>query len=178
MAYDEDVDLAKQGDIQAFNRLHDKYRDRLVKTLFRRIKDMDDAEDMAQEAFIKAYDKLGSFRGESDFFTWLARIGINASNNYFGKINRRPPLHDVSADEVDIEQQDSPDAIAEMEQTKDQLEVAFYSMIPEFRQCLEMRLINDLPYDDIADKVGIPVGTVRSRISRGKREINKHLNGE
>ena len=76
-----DVDLAKQGDMQAFNRLHDKYRDRLVKTLFRRIKDMDDAEDMAQESFIKAYEKIDSFRGESDFFTWLARIGINASNN-------------------------------------------------------------------------------------------------
>ncbi len=174
----EDVKLAQEGDIDAFNRLHHKYRNRLVKTLFRRTKDMDEAEDMAQEAFIKAYYKIDSYRGESTFFTWLTTIGINCGNNYYTKLSRRPPMEDVQSETVDIQQDESPASIHEMEEVKDQLEVAFYSMIPEFRECLEMRLVEGLPYDEIADKVGIPVGTVRSRISRGKREMNKYMTGD
>ena len=178
MTQDEDVELARSGDMDAFNRLHHKYWDKLVKTLCRRTQDIDEAEDMAQEAFIRAYYAMDSYRGDSHFLTWLTSIGINNSNNHQRKLRRRVPQHDVEIDSVSIFDEDSPESYCEMEQTKDSINLAYYSMIPEFRDCLEMRLIDELSYDDIADDLGIPVGTVRSRISRGKRELKKQMQGE
>ena len=178
MKIEEDVLLAQQGNEAAFARLYNKYAHRVAKHIFRYTKDHYETEDIVQEAMLHAYHKIGTFRGDCKFYSWLTRIAINDSMNHYVKLRRRPPMDDVQADTVDWSHNETPDALFETEEMRRRLEDGFENIMPEFSQALQMRLRHEMPYDDIAAELDLSVGTVRSRIHRAKRDLTVYMKQE
>jgi RNA polymerase sigma-70 factor, ECF subfamily len=146
----------------------------------RYVKNSGDVADVAQEAFIKAYRALPSFRGESAFYTWLYRIAVNSAKNYLVSQGRKPPANDVDADDADF--YDGSDALKENNSPEKslmsaQMEKALFTtleQLPEdLRMAISLRELDGMSYEDIANVMDCPVGTVRSRIFRAREALDK-----
>ena len=171
------VRRAKRGDYRAFDLLVVKYQSRLVSIAFKYVKEIQLAEDISQEAFIKAYKAIDSFREESAFYTWLYRITANTAKNYLVSIGRRreSSISELSTleneDQFVIASYDSPDEILLAQELRNTLFNAVSSLPEDTRTALSLREFEGLNYEEIAKIMNCPVGTVRSRIFRGREAL-------
>ena len=177
------VERVQQGDKQAFDLLVVKYQRKLGRLLSRFIRDPAEVEDVTQEAFIKAYRALPSFRGDSAFYTWLYRIGINTAKNYLVALGRRAPTTTeiISEDAEGYEEGDllrdsnTPETELMTKQIAITVNEAMESLPEELRTAITLREIEGLSYEDIATIMNCPIGTVRSRIFRARETIAEKL---
>jgi RNA polymerase sigma-70 factor, ECF subfamily len=175
------VERVQRGDKRAFDLLVLKYQHRIVGLVGRYLRDQDEVQDVAQEAFIKAYRALPRFRGDSAFYTWLYRIAINTAKNHLVSRSRRPPGTDVDVDmEEGMHQEFLSDAVnPENSLATDQLEAVVYKAIDDLAEDLKvavtLREFEGLSYEEIAEIMDCPVGTVRSRIFRAREAIEKKI---
>jgi RNA polymerase sigma-70 factor (ECF subfamily) len=175
----------QKGDKRAFDLLVLKYQYKLQAIVSRFVRDTDEVADVTQEAFIKAYRALPKFRGDSQFYTWLYRIAINTAKNYLVSKSRRPSSTDIDvadaeqfADNEKLIDDTSPEDFI-MTQELGQVISDSLSQLPEdLRTALTLREFEGMSYEEIADVMGCPVGTVRSRIFRAREFIDKHVLGE
>ena len=171
------VKRAKRGDYRAFDLLVLKYQSRLVSIAFKYVKEIQLAEDISQEAFIKAYKAIDSFREESAFYTWLYRITANTAKNYLVSKGRRreSSISELSTleneDQFVIASHDSPDEILLAQELRNTLFNAVSSLPEDTRTALSLREFEGLNYEEIAKIMNCPVGTVRSRIFRGREAL-------
>ncbi len=177
------VERAQRGDKTAFDLLVSKYQRKLQRLLSRLVRDPGEVEDVTQEAFIKAYRALPSFRGDSAFYTWLYRIGINTAKNYLVAAGRRAPTAtEIDADEAEgledgeqLRDINTPERILMSRQIADTVNDAMFGLPEELRSAIALREIEGLSYDEIAAVMNCPIGTVRSRIFRAREAIAEKL---
>lgn len=176
------VQRVQKGDKSAFDLLVLKYQHRVLKLVSRFVSDATEAQDVAQEAFLKAYRALPSFRGDSAFYTWLYRIAINTAKNAVVFSRRRPV--DFDLDLQDPEQYDrqaklkdieTPEGVLLTEEIRKVVERAMQQLPEDLRTAIVLREIEGLSYEEIAEAMDCPVGTVRSRIFRAREAIDKRL---
>jgi RNA polymerase sigma-70 factor (ECF subfamily) len=176
------VEQVQRGDKQAFDVLVLKYQNKIIQLVNRYVHDSDEARDVAQEAFIKAYRAIGRFRGESAFYTWLYRIAINTAKNYLVASGRRPPQSDIDAQ--DAEQYEGATGLKEYATPerlllRDEIQAAVAEAIDELpddlRTAITLRELEGLSYEEIAQTMECPIGTVRSRIFRARDAIDTRL---
>jgi RNA polymerase sigma-70 factor, ECF subfamily len=177
------VERAQRGEKHAFELLVSKYQRKLARLLSRFIRDATEVEDVTQEAFIKAYRALPSFRGDSAFYTWLYRIGINTAKNYLVAMGRRAP----TSTEFDSEEAESfedgdqlrdlntPENLLMSKQVAETVNQTLAELPEELRTAITLREIEGLSYEDIANIMNCPIGTVRSRIFRAREAIAERL---
>ncbi len=177
------VARAQRGDKRAFELLVEKYQRKLGRLLARFIRDPAEVEDVTQEAFIKAYRALPAFRGDSAFYTWLYRIGINTAKNYLMALGRRAPTStEVEAEDAEgfengeqLRDINTPESVllsAEIAQT---VNATIEQLPEELRTAIQLREIEGMSYEDIARIMDCPIGTVRSRIFRAREAIAERL---
>ena len=173
------VQRAQRGDLRAFDLLVLKYQGRIAALISRYVSDAGEVEDVTQEAFIKAYRALGKFRGDSAFYTWLYRIAANAAKNHLVAKGRRPGA-DATIEDAEgydegglLSESASPEALAMGKELAEVVESALNELPDELKAALILREFDGLSYDDIADVLGCPVGTVRSRIFRAREAIDQ-----
>jgi len=176
------VERVQRGDKRAFDMLVLKYQHKLVKLVARYVRDQSEVMDVVQESFLKAYRALPSFRGESAFYTWLYRIAINTAKNYLVAQGRRPPDGDIDAgdvDQIEGETELKDNATPERLLLRDEIEKTVMSAIEQLpedlRTAITLRELEGLSYEEIAESMDCPIGTVRSRIFRARDAINKRL---
>jgi len=177
------VERVQQGDKQAFGLLVSKYQRKLVRLISRLIRDPAEVEDVAQEAFIKAYRALPGFRGESAFYTWLYRIGINAAKNYLAAKGRRTPTNsEFDSEEAEgfdeseqLRDNNSPERILMSKQIANTVNAAMDRLPEDLRNAISLREIDGMSYEEIAQIMDCPIGTVRSRIFRAREAIAEKL---
>jgi len=177
------VERVQGGDKRAFDLLVRKYQHRVVKLVMRYLRDPADAEDVTQEAFIKAYRALPQFRGESAFYTWLYRIAINTAKNAAVARSRSPVEYDLDLQNSDesyelqarMADHDTPEALALAEEIRLVVEAAIDSLPEELRTAIVLRELDGQSYEAIAATMECPVGTVRSRIFRAREVIDRRL---
>jgi len=177
------VERAQGGDKEAFGLLVSKYQRKLGRLLSRFIRDPGEVEDVAQEAFIKAYRALPSFRGDSAFYTWLYRIGINTAKNYLVAMGRRAPTTtEFDADEAEsfedgdqLRDINTPESVLASKEIAATVQKAMEDLPDELRTAIELREIEGLSYEEIASIMNCPIGTVRSRIFRAREAIAARL---
>ena len=176
------VARVQKGDSRAFDMLVLKYQHKIMGLISRYVHDSDEVQDVAQEAFIKAYRALPRFRGDSAFYTWLYRIAINTAKNHLVSRSRRPPGSDVEIE--DAEYFEAGDALRTIEtpesalfgaELKAVVERAIGELPDDLRTAVTLREFDGLSYEDIADVMDCPVGTVRSRIFRAREAIDKQV---
>jgi len=176
------VDRVQQGDKSAFDILVIKYQSKIVQLVNRYVHDPEEAMDVAQEAFIKAYRAIGRFRGDSAFYTWLYRIAINTAKNHLVASGRRPPTGDIDAQ--DAEQYEGATGLREYATPermllKDEIEATVAGAIEELpddlKTAITLRELEGLSYEEIAQAMECPIGTVRSRIFRAREAIDSKL---
>ncbi len=173
------VERAQSGDKQAFGLLVSKYQRKLARLLSRFIRDAAEVEDVTQEAFIKAYRALPTFRGDSAFYTWLYRIGINTAKNYLVAMGRRTPTAtDIDAEDAEgfqdadqLRDLNTPENELISRQVADNVNQTLADLPEELRTAITLREIEGLSYEDIANIMNCPIGTVRSRIFRAREAI-------
>lgn len=174
---------AQHGDQQAFGLLVSKYQRKLARLLSRMIRDPAEVEDVAQETFIKAYRALGNFRGDSAFYTWLYRIGINTAKNYLVSQGRRAPTRtDFDADEAEgfeegelLRDINTPERMLFSKEIGETVNAAMEALPEELRMAITLREIEGMSYEDIARMMDCPIGTVRSRIFRAREAVAEKL---
>ena len=177
------VRRVQKGDKRAFDLLVIKYQHKIAKLISRYIRDPDEVQDVAQEAFIKAYRALANFRGESAFYTWLYRIAINTSKNHLMAQGRRPPGSDVEIEDALITEEgaealsdvDTPEGLALTDEIERVILAAIEALPEELRTAITLRELEGLSYEEIAEAMSCPVGTVRSRIFRAREAIDAKL---
>ncbi len=176
------VERVRAGDKQAFNLLVARYQYKIQNLVARLIRDPAEQEDVAQEAFIKAYRAIGNFRGDSAFYTWLYRIAINTAKNHLVSAGRKPPSRDVSPDDSammgqveGLVEMNSPEAILQNDELVNTIRQAIDELPDELKETIMLREFDGLSYEDIADVMGCPIGTVRSRIFRARDAIEQAI---
>lgn len=176
------VERVQNGDKKAFDILVQKYQYRLTKLISRYVYDQSEVMDVAQEAFIKAYRALPSFRGESAFYTWLYRIGVNTAKNYLVSQGRRPPSVDIDAEdagylegESELKEYATPEHLLIRDEIENTVHSAIEKLPEDLRTAITLRELDGLSYEEIAERMNCPVGTVRSRIFRAREVINSRL---
>jgi RNA polymerase sigma-70 factor (ECF subfamily) len=177
------VERAQQGDKKAFGLLVEKYHRKLGRLLGRMIRDQTEVEDVVQESFIKAYRALPNFRGDSAFYTWLYRIGINTAKNYLVSLGRRPQvMQEVEIEDVEnfedgfeMRTMDTPETAMMTKQIAQVVNDTVASLPEELRTAITLREIEGLSYEEIATLMQCPIGTVRSRIFRARETISEKL---
>lgn len=173
------VERAQGGDKHAFDLLVSKYQRKLGRLLSRFIRDPAEVEDVSQEAFIKAYRALPSFRGDSAFYTWLYRIGINTAKNYLVSQGRRAPttteFDNDEAETFDDASQlrdiNTPESLLLTKQIGQTINAAMDALPEELRTAIVLREIDGMSYEEIAGIMDCPIGTVRSRIFRAREAV-------
>ena len=177
------VARAQSGDKQAYGLLVEKYQRKLARLLSRFIRDPAEVEDVTQEAFIKAYRALPAFRGDSAFYTWLYRIGINTAKNYLMAMGRRAPTStEVEAEEAEgfeegeqLRDINTPESVLLSNEIAETVNSTIEQLPEELRQAIQMREIEGMSYEEIAQAMNCPIGTVRSRIFRAREAIAEQL---
>lgn len=180
---EELVAKVQRGDKSAYDILVLRYQHKIVQLVNRYVKDHGEAQDVAQEAFIKAYRALGSFRGESAFYTWLYRIAINTAKNHL--VSRARRSSDFELDVQDAEAVENAPQLQGLETPERQLlgeeivktiQAAIENLPEEMRVAITLREFEGMSYEEIAEAMDCPVGTVRSRIFRAREAIDSKLN--
>ena len=177
------VERAQQGDTKAFEMLVVKYNRRLGRLLSRFIKDEHEVNDVVQESFIKAYRALPNFRGDSAFYTWLYRISINTAKNFLANNNKRPimasEITNGDGEVMDVVEQVADNLTPEAELMNKQIlqtvESAVAKLPEDLRRAITLREMDGLSYEEIAEVMQCPIGTVRSRIFRAREAIDEQL---
>ena len=179
---EEDIDLVRRvqkGDKRAFDLLVLKYQQKVAGVVSRYLHNQADIQDVVQEAFIKAYRALPKFRGDSAFYTWLYRIAINTAKNYLVSKSRRPPGSDVDAglaEQLDVgerlQSRATPEELLIMKEVETAIWDAINALPDELRTAITLREIDGMSYEEIAQAMDCPVGTVRSRIFRARETID------
>ena len=182
---ESDIALVKrvqQGDRSAFDLLVVKYQHKLIKLIMRYVRDPSEAMDVAQEAFLKAYRAAPSFRGDSAFYTWLYRIAINTAKNHLVAAGRRPIHYNLDTQNpeqvemlTDLREMDTPEGLAQSDEIQEAVNKAIKGLPEELRTAILLREIEGMSYEEIAQTMECPVGTVRSRIFRAREAIDKHV---
>jgi RNA polymerase sigma-70 factor, ECF subfamily len=172
------VERAQAGDRRAFELLVRKYQYKIVQLVGRLVGDAD-APDVAQETFIKAWRALNGFRGQSAFYTWLYRIGINTAKNHLVARGRRPSNQDIDVEDAEqfghteqMSDVDTPEAVLLSEEIKQKVTETIAKLPPDLRQAITLRELEGLSYEEIAEVMNCPIGTVRSRIFRAREAID------
>ncbi len=172
----------KEGDRAAFDLLFGRYQHRICNLIARQISDPAEVEDVAQEAFIKAFRALPKFRGESAFYTWLYRISINTARNHQVAKSRRPPAVDVDAEEAQfmdgadaLRESENPESALSRDQLSQEIDRAIAGLPDNLRNALILREFEGLSYSQIAAIMECPVGTVRSRIFRAREAMDERI---
>ncbi|HET7569367.1 MAG TPA: RNA polymerase sigma factor RpoE [Gammaproteobacteria bacterium] len=176
------VERVRQGDRAAFDALVIKYQQKIVKLVSRYVSDPSEALDVTQEAFIKAYRAMASFRGESAFYTWLYRIAINTAKNHLVARNRRPVENGLDLQDPDqydmqarVSDLDTPEDLALTEEIRQTVDRAIADLPEDLRTAIMLRELEGMSYEEIAEAMECPVGTVRSRIFRAREAISGKL---
>lgn len=176
------VQRVKQGDRAAFDLLVAKYQHKILNLIMRYVKDPSEAMDVAQEAFLKAYRAVPAFRGDSAFYTWLYRIAINTAKNHLVAARRRPMSLEIELSDSEgfepfaaLRDIDSPESLALTDEIGEVINEAVEGLPDELRTAILLREIEGMSYEEIAEAMDCPVGTVRSRIFRAREAIDKKL---
>lgn len=177
------VERAQGGDQRAFDLLVSKYQRKLGRLLSRFIRDAAEVEDVSQETFIKAFRALPSFRGESAFYTWLYRIGINTAKNYLVSQGRRAPTSTAfDAEEAEgfedasqLRDINTPESLLLSKQIGQTVNAAMEALPVELRTAIVLREIDGRSYEEISEIMDCPIGTVRSRIFRAREAVAAKL---
>ena len=176
------VERVQRGDKSAFDVLVLRYQHKVLKLVMRYIRDAMEAEDVAQEAFIKAYRALPGFRGDSAFYTWLYRIAINTAKNALVSSKRRPVDYDLDLQDPDqyelqarLKDGETPEHLVLTEEIRETVNAAMAELPEDLRTAIVLREIDGLSYEEIATAMDCPVGTVRSRIFRAREAIDRKL---
>lgn len=179
------VARVQAGDNRAFDLLVRKYQHRILGLVSRYVHDADEVQDVAQEAFIKAYRALPGFRGESAFYTWIYRIAINTAKNHLVARSRRPPGSDMELEDAEyldggaaLRELETPESALFGEELKSVVEQAIAALPEDLRTAVTLREFDGLSYEDIADVMSCPVGTVRSRIFRAREAIDQRVRAQ
>jgi RNA polymerase sigma-70 factor (ECF subfamily) len=177
------VKRVQRGDKTAFDLLVRKYQHKVVKLVLRYVRNPAEAEDIAQEAFIKAYRALPQFRGDSAFYTWMYRIAINTAKNSLASRDRSPIAYDLDLNDPEeshsvqsrLQDPDTPEGMALTEEIRGIVNSAIEGLPEELKTAIVLRELDGLSYEEIAAAMECPVGTVRSRIFRAREAIDKRL---
>jgi RNA polymerase sigma-70 factor, ECF subfamily len=176
------VERVQKGDNSAFDLLVRKYQHKVVAVISRYISDWSECQDVAQEAFIRAYRAMAAFRGDSQFYTWMYKIAINTAKNYLVSQGRRPPTDDIAIDDAVLLEGGGrlkDRATPEHELLRQEIEQTVFATVEELpedlRTAITLREVDGLSYEEIAEKMNCPIGTVRSRIFRARDAIDQKL---
>jgi RNA polymerase sigma-70 factor, ECF subfamily len=176
------VERVQKGDQRAFNLLVLKYQHKIIAVISRYISDWSECQDVAQEAFIRAYRAMANFRGDSQFYTWMYKIAINTAKNYLVSQGRRPPTDDIAIDDavlLDGGARLKDRATPERELLRQEIEQTVFdtveSLPEDLKAAITLREVDGLSYEEIAEKMNCPIGTVRSRIFRARDAIDQKL---
>jgi RNA polymerase sigma-70 factor (ECF subfamily) len=177
------VERAQRGDQQAFGMLVEKYQRKLGRLLSRMVRDQAEVEDVVQESFIKAYRALPNFRGDSAFYTWLYRIGINTAKNYLVSMGRRPQVSkDIEIEDAEnfedgdeLRTLETPESSMMTKEIAQTVNDTMMALPDELRTAITLRELEGLSYEEIATLMNCPIGTVRSRIFRARETIAEKL---
>lgn len=181
------VERVRQGDVKAFEMLVVKYQRRIERLIGRMVRDVDLVPDIAQETFIRAYRAIPQFRGESAFYTWLYRIAVNTAKKALMELKRDPLVSEsarasmrdeddeTSRVENELTDGETPDAVLASKQIAAAVNFAIEALSEELRQAITLREIEGLSYEEIAEMMNCPIGTVRSRIFRAREAIALRL---
>ncbi|MCG2635176.1 MAG: RNA polymerase sigma factor RpoE [Gammaproteobacteria bacterium] len=176
------VERVQHGSRGAFDLLVGRYQNRVAKLVARYVRDHSEVQDVTQEAFIKAYRALPDFRGESAFYTWLYRIAVNTAKNYLAANSRRPPRADVDAYETDtyesglqMASRETPESLLLRDELASTIQGSMNELPEDLREALTLCEFEGLSYEEIAEVMDCPVGTVRSRIFRARRTIDRKI---
>lgn len=182
---DLDLELVKRvqrGDKTAFDLLVLKYQHRIGAVIGRFVPDYAESQDIAQESFIRAYRAIGNFRGDSQFYTWLYRIAVNTAKNHLAANKRRPPSSDVEAEDAEhfagaqrLRDNDTPEHELLRQEIAREVSATVAELPEELRQAIILREMDGLSYEEIAETMDCPIGTVRSRIFRAREAIDARL---
>ncbi|MEO0998501.1 MAG: RNA polymerase sigma factor RpoE [Pseudomonadota bacterium] len=176
------VKRVQAGDKKAFDLLVTRYQHKIVNLVARYVKDSDEALDVAQEAFLKAYRALPRFRGDSAFYTWLYRIAVNTAKNYLVAAKRRPMDYELDLQDPEqydmharLKDGDTPEAVVLKDEVHETIEAAIRALPDDLRTAIVLREVDGMSYEEIATAMDCPVGTVRSRIFRAREAISKQI---
>jgi|TARA_B100000513_G_scaffold159712_1_gene77069 RNA polymerase sigma-70 factor (ECF subfamily) len=171
------INLVKKGDKKAYEVLVLQYQDRLVFSVYKFLKDYELAQDIAQEAFVKAFKNIEKFRGDSSFYTWIYRIAINTAKNLLSSKARSSEVYDDEIMELKLSESavttENPENILEAEELRSKMMDAIQSLPDDIRTTLSLREFDGLSYEEIAKVQNCPIGTVRSRIHKGREILDK-----
>ena len=171
------INLVKNGDKKAYEVLVLQYQDRLVFSVYKFLKDYELAQDIAQEAFVKAFKNIEKFRGDSSFYTWIYRIAINTAKNLLSSKARNSEVYDDEIMELKLSESavttENPENILEAEELRSKMMDAIQSLPDDIRTTLSLREFDGLSYEEIAKVQNCPIGTVRSRIHKGREILDK-----
>jgi len=176
------VEMVQQGNKAAFDLLVRKYQNKVLSLISRFVKNQGDVPDVAQEAFIKAYRALPNFRGDSAFYTWLYRIAVNTAKNHLAAQKRRPSSSDLDIEESEffddadrLRESASPERLLLTRELRDVVISTLEALPEDLRTAISLRELDGLSYEDIANVMECPVGTVRSRIFRAREALDKQI---
>lgn len=179
---EELVRRVQRGDVAAFDLLVRKYQHRIAALIGRYVADWSEVQDVAQETFIRAYRAVGNFRGDAQFYTWLHRIAVNTAKNHLVAHNRRPPTDDIDVDDAEqfdsgirLRDSDTPERELMRQQLEQTVVRAVEALPEELRVAINLREVDGLSYEEIAERMDCPIGTVRSRIFRARDAIDREL---
>ncbi len=177
------VEKSQRGDKKAFAMLVEKYQRRLTRLLSRMVRDQSEIEDIVQDSFIKAYRAINNFRGDSAFYTWLYRIGINTAKNHLVKLGKRPKaMNDIEIEEIenfgdaqDLRNLETPENSMANKEIVASVNQTIETLPDELKEAIQLREMDGLSYEEISDLMNSPIGTVRSRIFRAREAIAEKL---
>lgn len=175
------IEACLQGRTEAFGELVRRYQDRLYNTVYRLVDQSEDAQDVLQEAFFNAFQSLDSFKGDSQFFTWLYRIAVNSAISLRRKqrvalrLDRQNSEGNVGAEPADVSNWSQPGLALEQADEERRMQEVLSRLSPDHRAVLVMKEIDGLKYEDIAEVLQVPIGTVRSRLFRARMELREIL---